>query len=99
MKHMKKKIPDFKNENEEREYWSQTDSADVIDWKKGKTAHFPRLKPSIKTISLRLPEAMLDSLKMLANKEDVPYQSLMKVYLGEKIREKCGSKFRKLKGN
>ncbi|MBU0678027.1 MAG: BrnA antitoxin family protein [Verrucomicrobia bacterium] len=84
---MKKKIPKFKNEDEEREFWSKADSTDYVDWSKGKRVVFPNLKPSVKTISLRLPEALLEELKMLANKKDVPYQSLLKVYLAEKVGE------------
>lgn len=84
---MKKQIPKFKNEDEEREFWSKADSTDYVDWSKGKRVVFPNLKPSVKTISLRLPEALLEELKMLANKKDVPYQSLLKVYLAEKVGE------------
>jgi len=84
---MKKQIPKFKNEDEEREFWSKADSTDYLDWNKGKRVVFPNLKPSVKTISLRLPEALFEELKMLANKKDVPYQSLLKVYLAEKVGE------------
>ena len=82
-----KKIPTFKNEDEEREFWATHDSADYIDWNKAKKVVFPNLKPSTKTISLRLSESLLDELKFLANKKDVPYQSLMKVFLTEKVQE------------
>ena len=82
-----KKIPTFKNEDEEREFWATHDSADYIDWNKAKKVVFPNLKPSTKTISLRLSESLLDELKFLANKKDVPYQSLMKVFLAEKVQE------------
>jgi predicted DNA binding CopG/RHH family protein len=88
---MKKQIPKFKNEDEEREFWSKSDSTDYVDWSKGRRVVFPNLKPSVKTISLRLPEALLEELKMLANKKDVPYQSLLKVYLAEKIGEELKS--------
>ena len=84
---MKKQIPKFRNEDEERDFWSKADSTDYVDWSKGKRVVFPNLKPSVKTISLRLPEALLEELKMLANKKDVPYQSLLKVYLAEKVGE------------
>ena len=80
-----KKIPKFKTENEEREFWTKHDSTDYIDWSKAKPAVFPNLKPSTQTISLRLPQAMLEELKLLANKRDVPYQSLLKVFLSERI--------------
>lgn len=75
----------FKTEDAERAYWSQTDSTDVIDWTKAKRVVLANLKPSVRTISLRLPESMLDGLKMLANKRDIPYQSLIKVFLAERI--------------
>ncbi|MEN8264506.1 MAG: BrnA antitoxin family protein [Nitrospirota bacterium] len=84
---MKKRIPKFKNENEEREFWATHDSTDYIDWSKGKKVVLSKLKPSIKTISLRLPESMLEELKLLANKRDVPYQSLLKIFLAERIEE------------
>jgi len=80
-----KKIPKFKNEDEEREFWSRHDSTDYIDWDKAKKLILPNLKPSVKTISLRLPEMMLEELKLLANKRDVPYQSLLKMFLAERI--------------
>jgi len=82
---MKKQQLKFKNEDLERNFWSKHDSTDYIDWKKGKRAIFPKLKPSVKTISIRLPEIMLEELKLLANKRDVPYQSLLKIFLAEKI--------------
>ncbi len=82
---MKKKIPKFKTEDAERKFWAEHDSTDYVDWSKAKRAAFPNLKPSTKTISLRLPETMLEELKMLANKRDVPYQSLLKVFLSERI--------------
>jgi predicted DNA binding CopG/RHH family protein len=81
------KIPKFKNEDEERAYWASHDASDLIDWKKGKRATFPNLKPSVKSISLRLPESLLEELKQLANKKDVPYQSLLKVFLSERIEQ------------
>jgi predicted DNA binding CopG/RHH family protein len=80
-----KKIPKFKTENEEREFWAAADAADHIDWSKARRVVFSNLKPSLKTISLRLPESMLDELKLLANKHDVPYQSLIKMFLAERI--------------
>ena len=68
-----KKIPKFKNEDEEREFWANSDSTDYINWEKSKRITFPNLKPSTKTISIRLPESMLEEIKSLANKRDVPY--------------------------
>jgi len=87
-----KKIPRFRTEAEERKFWAKHDSTEYVDWKKGKRVVLPRLKPSVKTISLRLPEAMLEELKLLANKRDVPYQSLLKMFLSEKIREDLKSR-------
>ncbi len=81
----KKKIPNFASEKEESEFWSTHDSADYIDWSKAKKTKFPNLKPSTKTISLRLSESMLEDIKVLANKKDVPYQSLMKLMLADFI--------------
>ena len=80
-----KKIPKFKNEDEERAFWDQHDSTDFVDWSKAQRVTLPNLKPSVKKISLRLPESMLNDLKILANKRDVPYQSLLKIFLAERI--------------
>lgn len=85
-----KKIPKFKNEEDERKFWSKHDSTEYVDWSKAKRAVFPNLKPSTKTISLRLPQTMLEELKLLANKRDVPYQSLLKVFLSERIESERG---------
>jgi predicted DNA binding CopG/RHH family protein len=81
----KKKIPKFKNEAEERLFWQNNDSSDYIDWSDAEHAVFSRLKPSTRTISVRLPESMIEELKLLANKRDVPYQSLLKIFLSERI--------------
>jgi predicted DNA binding CopG/RHH family protein len=78
-------IPKFKNEDEEREFWGKEDSTEYIEWDKAKQVSFPRLKPSTKTISLRLPESVLNDIKIIANKRDVPYQSLIKIFLKERI--------------
>jgi predicted DNA binding CopG/RHH family protein len=83
---MKKNKPQFKNEDEERVFWSKVDSTDYIDWKKAKSVNFPNLQPSVKTISVRLPEIMLEELKFLAHKQDVPYQSLLKIFLAQQIK-------------
>ena len=80
-----KTIPKFMNEDEEREFWANSDSTDYIDWEKSKRITFSNLKPSTKTISIRLPESMLEEIKSLANKHDVPYQSLIKIILKERI--------------
>ncbi len=82
---MKKQIPKFKSEAAERRFWKTHDSTEYMDWSKGESVVMPKLKPSTKTISLRLPEPMVDDLKLLANKRDVPYQSLLKVFLAERI--------------
>lgn len=83
----RKKLPNFKTEQEEREFWDTHSSEEYVNWNKVEVinAPFPKLKPSTKTISIRLPETMLEELKSLANKNDVPYQSLIKIYLAERI--------------
>jgi len=81
-----KTIPKFRSEREERKFWESHDSVDYVDWAKAKRETLPNLRPSVKTISLRLPEAMLEELKRIANKRDVPYQSLIKVFLAEDIK-------------
>lgn len=83
-----KKLPRFKTEDEEREFWASHDSADYFDWSQAKRVRFPNLKPSTQTISIRLPQHMLEDLKVLANKHDVPYQSFIKLMLNEKLEEK-----------
>lgn len=83
-----KKIPEFKNEAEERSFWENHDSSDYLDWDKAQSASFPNLKLSTKTISLRLPEGLLDRIKIEANKRDMPYQSLIKVWLSEDVENR-----------
>ena len=87
----KKQIPKFKNEDEERAFWDTHDSTEYIDWAKGKRVTLSNLKPSTRTISIRLPETMLEQLKLLANKRDVPYQSLLKLFLAERISQELPS--------
>lgn len=77
--------PDFANEEEERLFWETHDSADYVDWKKARPALLPNLKPSSTSISIRLPDPLLERIKIAANKRDVPYQSLIKTWLAEKI--------------
>ncbi len=89
---MKKKIPQFKSEKEERDFWQTHDSTEYIDWKKAERITLANLKPSVKTISLRLPEALLEELKLLANKRDIPYQSLVKVFLSDRIEQELTAK-------
>ena len=80
-----REIPDFETEDEEREFWATHDSTEYIDWDEAEAAVFPHLKPTTKSISLRLPVPMLNELRLLANKRDVPYQSLIKMFLQERI--------------
>lgn len=80
-----KAVPQFANEAEERAFWEKHDSTEYLDWTKAQRAVLPNLKPSTKTISLRLPQHLLDSIKAAANSRDVPYQSLIKVWLHEKL--------------
>ncbi|MDX1587604.1 MAG: BrnA antitoxin family protein [Oleiphilaceae bacterium] len=82
-----KKIPEFKTEAEEREFWETHDSADYLDWSQAKSPSLPKLKPSTRTISLRLPEPLLDRIKIEANKRDMPYQSLIKAWLAANVND------------
>jgi predicted DNA binding CopG/RHH family protein len=82
---MSKSIPKFKNEDEERAFWSEHDSSEYLNWKNAERALFPNLKPSTRAISLRLPESLLAALRQMANERDVPYQSLIKIFLQERI--------------
>jgi predicted DNA binding CopG/RHH family protein len=81
----KKPIPRFETEAEERAFWARTDSSEYVDWSSARRVRLPELAPSTETISLRLPASMLDELKILANERDVPYQSLLKVFLAERL--------------
>ena len=85
-----KPLPAFKSEDEEREFWARHDSMDYIDWSKGERTIFPNLKPTARTISLRLPVTMIANLKLLANKRDVPYQSLLKTFLADRLKQELG---------
>ena len=87
-----KKTPQFRSEDEERDFWQSHDSTEYVDWKKADRITLANLKPSVKTISLRLPESMLEELKLLANKRDVPYQSLVKVFLSDRIKQELTTK-------
>ena len=82
-----KKPPKFQSESEERAFWESHDSSEYVDWERAQVATLPNLKPSTKTISLRLPESLLDRIKIEANKRDMPYQSLIKVWLAEVVKE------------
>ncbi len=87
MSKKRKELPVFANEAEEREFWLNHNSTEYLDWSKAKKTVFPNLKPTTQSISLRLPLWMLDSIKTTANRQDVPYQSLIKVWLNEKLEE------------
>ena len=80
-----KAVPTFASESAERKYWETHDTGATVDWSKARQVVFPNLKASTETISLRLPTALLSDLKVLANRRDVPYQSLLKVYLAERV--------------
>ena len=82
---MSKSLPAFDSEQDEQAFWDTHDSADYVDWSGARRVVLPNLKPSTRTISLRLPEHLIDSLKLLANKRDVPYQSLLKLFLAERV--------------
>ncbi len=86
----RKPLPTFRTEREERNFWETHDTSDYVDWSKANLGRFPNLKPSTTTISLRLPTPLLADLKTLANKRDVPYQSLLKVYLAERVTAEHG---------
>jgi predicted DNA binding CopG/RHH family protein len=82
---MKDQLPAFASEEEERDFWAAHDSTDYVDWSRAERVLMPNLKPSTRTISLRLPQHMLDEIRMLANKRDVPYQSLLKTFLADRL--------------
>lgn len=87
-----KPVPEFKSEAEERAFWETHDSSAYVDWSKAKPASFANLKPSTKTISLRLPQGLLDRIKIEANKRDMPYQSLIKAWLAEDVCQRRSSR-------
>ena len=89
---MIKPIPNFASEDEERDFWANHDSTEFVDWSNAKRLTLSNLKPSTKTISIRLPESLLDELKLLANRRDVPYQSLLKVFLAERVDKELHSR-------
>ena len=90
-----KKIPVFKTLAQEERFWATHDSTDYIDFSKVELGFFPELKPSSKTISIRLPQSLVEAIKLLANKQDIPYQSMLKVLLAEKVRETLSLQSRK----
>lgn len=87
-----KQIPKFDSEDHERRFWATHDSTEYVDWSTTKRVTLANLKPSTKTISIRLPESLLEELKLLANKRDVPYQSLLKLFLAERIAQELRSR-------
>lgn len=87
MKKKLKKLPKFKNEDQERNFWATHDTTDYFDWSKAKVVHFPDLKPSTKAISMRLPIWLLSDIQIMANKRDVPYQSLIKTILADRAKQ------------
>ena len=87
-----KKTPKFRTEDEEREFWSTHDSTEYVDYSKAKKVLLPGLKPSTRSISIRLPESLIEKLNVLANERDVPYQSLLKILLAEKVKEELSVK-------
>jgi predicted DNA binding CopG/RHH family protein len=93
---MKKEMPKFKSEEEEFEFWSSkgpgADSTEYIDWSKAQRTKLPALKPTLRTISVRLPSTMIEDLKILANQRDVPYQSLLKIFLAERLEQERRSR-------
>ena len=82
---MKNKIPKFKSEKEEKVFWEKNDSSEYVNWDDAKLVVMPKLKPTVKSISIRMPQIMLNEIKLIANKQDVPYQSYIKTILSERI--------------
>lgn len=86
-KKTRRKIPKFESEDQEREFWASHDSTDYLNWQQARRVKLSNLRPTTRTISIRLPEAMIERLKVLANKRDVPYQSLLKMFVADRIEE------------
>jgi predicted DNA binding CopG/RHH family protein len=86
-KKVMRKIPKFETEDRERQFWAKADSADHVNWRQARRVKLTNLRPTTRVISIRLPETMIERLKVLANKRDVPYQSLLKMYVAEKLEE------------
>jgi len=93
MKKIFKAIPKFKNEDEERSFWAKADTSQYFDWSKAESVVFPNLRRTTRAVSVRLPESLINYLKMLANKKDVPYQSLMKIFLAERVEKELKVNF------
>ncbi len=90
-----KEIPKFRSLAEEERFWATHDATEYVDFSKVELGVFPELKPSSKTISIRLPESLVEAIKLLANKQDIPYQSMLKILLAEKVREVLSLRSRK----
>lgn len=88
MKRSRKKVPECKTEAAERRFWATHDSGDYLDWSSAQPVRLPHLKPSTETISLRMPKHLLDAIRLAANSRDVPYQSLIKIWLQEKLADR-----------
>jgi predicted DNA binding CopG/RHH family protein len=93
----RKPVPEFSSEAEEQEFWATADTTEYFDWSQARSVVFPKLKPTTTPISMRLPETLLTDLKRLANEQDVPYQSLMKIYLAERVAQERLSRRRRTK--
>jgi predicted DNA binding CopG/RHH family protein len=91
VKQRMRKIPKFRNEDQERDFWASHDSSEFVEWRQVKRVKLPNLRPTTRTISIRLPESMIERLKVLANKRDIPYQSLLKMFVADKIEEELRS--------
>jgi predicted DNA binding CopG/RHH family protein len=92
-----KSLPTFTSEDQERSFWAKHDSTEYVQWSQGQRRSFPNLRPTLRTISLRLPESMLGQLKVLANKRDMPYQSLLKQFLAERLQKELSKGSKSLK--
>jgi predicted DNA binding CopG/RHH family protein len=87
VKKVTRKLPKFESEDQERKFWASHDSTEYLNWRQGQRVKLPNLRPTTRVISIRLPELMIEKLKILAKKRDMPYQSLLKMYVAEKLEE------------
>jgi len=91
VKQRMRKVPKFENENQERDFWASHNSTEFVDWRRAERVKLPNLRPTTRTISIRLPESMIERLKILANKRDIPYQSLLKMFVADRLEEELRS--------
>ncbi len=91
VKQRMRNLPKFESEDQERNFWASHDSTDFVDWRRAERVKLPNLRPTTRTISIRLPESMIERLKVLAHKRDIPYQSLLKMFVADKIEEELRS--------